>query len=87
LKDRGNYEAFAPEELGRSHRLVLGKHSGSHGVCNAYARLGVELSADQAQHLLACIREHVCAHKCEPSDAELIRFYFEALPHPCALAT
>jgi homocitrate synthase NifV len=28
LKDRGNYEAFQPEELGREHRLVLGKHSG-----------------------------------------------------------
>jgi homocitrate synthase NifV len=86
LKDRGNYESFAPEELGRSHRLVLGKHSGSHGVCHAYARLGVELSGEQAQRLLACIRDHVCAHKREPSDAELIRFYFEGLPQARDLA-
>jgi homocitrate synthase NifV len=80
LKDRRNYESFSPEELGLSHRLVLGKHSGSHGVVNAYARLGVELSTAQAQQLLACIRDHVSAHKREPSDAELIRFYFGALP-------
>jgi homocitrate synthase NifV len=86
LKDRGNYESFAPEELGRSHRLVLGKHSGSHGVCHAYARLGVELSGEQAQQLLACIRDHVCAHKREPSDAELIRFYVEGLPQARDLA-
>ncbi|MBT9599395.1 MAG: homocitrate synthase [Vitreoscilla sp.] len=81
LKDRGNYEAFQPEELGRSHRLVLGKHSGSHGVRHAYARLGMHLSGNQAQALLECIREHVAATKREPTDAELIRFFLEALPH------
>jgi homocitrate synthase NifV len=36
LKDRGNYEAFRPEEVGSAHRLVLGS-TGSHGV-RAYAR-------------------------------------------------
>lgn len=86
LKDRGNYEAFQPEELGRAHRLVLGKHSGSHGVRHAYARLGMHLSADQAQALLECIREHVAATKREPTDAELIRFYLEALPHTTTAA-
>lgn len=86
LKDRGNYEAFQPEELGRAHRLVLGKHSGSHGVRHAYARLGMHLSGDQAQALLECIREHVAATKREPTDAELIRFYLEALPHTATAA-
>jgi hypothetical protein len=55
-------------------------------VSNAYARLGVELSADQAQQLLACIRELVSVRKRAPSDAELIRMYFEALPHAHDLA-
>jgi homocitrate synthase NifV len=82
LKDRGNYEFFAPEELGRRHHLVLGKHSGSHGVCNAYARLGMDLSADQVQVLLDCIRSHVSTTKRPPDDADLVRFYFDALPHP-----
>lgn len=77
LKDRGNYEAFRPEELGRVHALVLGKHSGSHGVRDAYAKLGMPLSALQANTLLVCIREHVATTKRAPTDAELIRFYFE----------
>ncbi|MFT3956400.1 MAG: homocitrate synthase [Piscinibacter sp.] len=77
LKDRGNYEAFQPEELGRQHSLVLGKHSGSHGVRDAYARLGMQLSAQQASALLDCIRSHVAATKRAPTDAELLRFYFD----------
>ncbi len=77
LKDRGNYEAFQPEELGRAHSLVLGKHSGSHGVRNAYARLGVQLREPEVRPLLACIRAHVEATKRAPSDADLLRFYFE----------
>ncbi len=77
LKDRGNYEAFQPEELGRQHSLVLGKHSGSHGVRDAYAKLGMQLSVPQAQVLLDCIRTHVAATKRAPTDAELLRFYFD----------
>lgn len=77
LKDRGNYEAFQPEELGRAHSLVLGKHSGSHGVRNAYARLGVQLRDPEVRPLLDCIRAHVEATKRAPSDADLLRFYFE----------
>ena len=87
LKDRGNYEAFRPEELGRAHQLVLGKHSGSHGVRDAYARLGMHLSAVQAETLLACIRAHVGATKRAPTEAELIRFYLEALPHAATAAS
>ncbi|WP_298828998.1 homocitrate synthase [uncultured Piscinibacter sp.] len=77
LKDRGNYEAFQPEELGRQHSLVLGKHSGSHGVRVAYAKLGMQLSVQQAHALLECIRSHVAATKRAPTDAELLRFYFD----------
>lgn len=85
LKDRANYEAFRPEELGREHRLVLGKHSGSHGVMAAYARLGISLDALQAQELLARIRAHVSATKRPPTDEDLIRFYLVALPESAAL--
>lgn len=84
LKDRGTYEGFRPEELGRAHRLVLGKHSGTHGVCNAYAALGVDLAADQAQQLLARIRAHVTHHKRAPNDDELIGFWRDAIPRPRA---
>lgn len=77
LKDRANYEAFRPEELGRSHHLVLGKHSGSAGVLAAYARLGLQLDAAQAQSLLQHIRAHVTRTKRAPTDDDLIGFYHQ----------
>lgn len=80
LKDRRNYETFQPEEVGSRHRLVLGKHSGSHGVRDAYARLGLSPGASLVQALLDRIREHVARTKCTPDEADLVRFYEEALP-------
>jgi homocitrate synthase NifV len=77
LKDRANYETFRPEELGRAHRLVLGKHSGSHGVRVAYAKLGLEPDPVRVQALLARIRDHVSRTKRTPDDADLVRFFVE----------
>ena len=78
LKDRGNYENFAPEELGRSHRLVLGKHSGSAGVRLACARLGLQLGENESRALLATIRAYVSATKQSPTDDELMRLVMQA---------
>ena len=77
LKDRRNYESFDPAEVGREHRTVLGKHSGSAAVVNAYAWLGLPVSGVQALALLARIRNHVTHTKCEPSNEDLKRFYLE----------
>ena len=86
LKDRGNYEAFRPEELGRAHRLVLGKHSGTHGVCHAYAELGIALQPAQAAALLQRLRAHVTRTKRSPGDDELLRLYADLALHPVAAA-
>jgi homocitrate synthase NifV len=86
LKDRGNYEAFQPEELGREHLLVLGKHSGAHGVRHAYARLGLPLGADDVPPLLECIRAHVALTKRAPHDSELLRFHLQTLPRSAGAA-
>jgi homocitrate synthase NifV len=80
LKDRSNYEPFAPEELGRTHSLVLGKHSGTHGVLDAYARLGVFVDAAQARVLLDCVRLHVAMTKRAPENTDLLRFLTEVHP-------
>ena len=40
LKYRGNYEGLNPDEVGRTHHLVLGKHSGAHMVRITYQNLG-----------------------------------------------
>lgn len=71
LKDRGNYETFPPEELGRTHRLVLGKHAGAHGLRHACAALGLELAPEHTAPLLEQLRQHVLRHKRPPRDDEL----------------
>jgi homocitrate synthase NifV len=78
LKDRRNYENFAPEELGRQHRLVLGKHSGSAAVIERYSRLGMAIEPEHVPVLLQQIRSHVVATKCEPTSADLTRFFFSS---------
>jgi homocitrate synthase NifV len=85
-KNPRNYEGFDPAEVGREHRTLLGKHSGSHGVIDAYAGLGLTLSADEAQMLLARIRHHAVATKRPPTIAELKRFYLEGAT-PASLAS
>ncbi|MEW6765263.1 MAG: homocitrate synthase [Pseudomonadota bacterium] len=80
LKDPANYQALDPVEVGRSHRLVLGKHSGAHGVMAAYAQLGLILSRAQANDLLPQIRDFVTRAKRAPLAEELTAFYQTALP-------
>ena len=77
LKDRRNYETFRPEEVGSQHRLVLGKHSGSHGVRAAYARLGLTPDERLVPALLGRIRGHVEHTKRTPDEADLVRVYDE----------
>ncbi|MDJ0738500.1 MAG: homocitrate synthase [Gammaproteobacteria bacterium] len=77
MKDRGNYEGVDPAQMGRDHRFVLGKHSGSHAVIRAYADLGIHLDREQAANLLALVRRHSIRHKCAPDVSDLRRFYVE----------
>lgn len=86
LKHPENYQGFDPAELGRSHRTVLGKHSGSRAVIAAYAALGLLLTDHEAQALLGRIREHATSTKCTPTAADLERFYLEALPQTVTLS-
>lgn len=79
LKNTSTYESFDPGELGRSRRLVLGKHSGSQAVRQAYAKLGVVLDNDDlVNRLLTCIRTHAMDVKREASADELRSFLFTA---------
>ncbi len=71
LKHPDNYQGFDPSEVGQSHRIVLGKHSGSRAVQVVYAGLGLELSDGEAQALLSPIRTFVSAHKHPPEAADL----------------
>ncbi len=87
LKDPANYQAIDPREVGRSHQLVLGKHSGSHGVVAAYAQLGLFVSRAEADALLTRIRGFVVRAKRSPQQQELAAFYDDVCRHAEALAT
>jgi len=78
LRDRRNYQSLDPAELGREHRLVLGKHSGVSAVLHAYERLGLPVAMGDAQRILPLIRDFANAAKRSPSDADLIRFHRQA---------
>lgn len=72
LKHPDNYQGFDPSEVGRSHRIVLGKHSGPRAVMTVYAGLGVHLDMAMAERLLARVRAFVLARKRPPENHELL---------------
>ncbi len=80
LKDRRNYESIDPAELGRSHRIVLGKHSGAAAVRATFGRLGLPLAEDRVADLLERIRAHATHVKRALDDAELRLLYQGSLP-------
>jgi homocitrate synthase NifV len=83
LKNASTYESFDPSELGRTRSTVLGKHSGSQAVRQAYALLGVVLDDDAlVGRLLARIRAHAMRVKLEATPEELRSFLFAAAIHP-----
>ena len=83
LKNAATYESFDPSELGRQRSTVLGKHSGSQAVRQAYSQLGVALD-DEALvgRVLAYIREHALRVKQEATAEDLRGFLFAARERP-----
>jgi homocitrate synthase NifV len=75
LKDPDTYQGFDPAEVGRRHKLVVGKHSGAHGVIAAYATMGLSLSQAEARALLPDIRSFSERAKRSPADQELLFLY------------
>lgn len=75
LKDPRNYQGVDPAIVGRSHQLVLGKHSGTQGVIHAYSQLGITVDRSQAQQLLQQVRQFVTVSKRTPSASDLGFFH------------
>ena len=86
LKDPRNYQGFDPAEVGREHRLVLGKHSGRRSVIRAFADLGLVLGESHAECILSFVRDFCCRAKRAPNANELQDFYFSVVAEeelPC----
>lgn len=77
LRDPANYQALDPKELGRQHRLVLGKHSGLAAVFWAFGELGITMEEPQARVVLSRIRAFAASAKRSPVTEELLDLYRE----------
>jgi len=84
LKDKKCYEALDPAVLGRSHRLVLGKHSGLGAVMNALKELGLDVRSEEARSILALVRAYAERTKAAVPSEVLMDFYRETAPQAVA---
>ncbi|MEI2384369.1 homocitrate synthase [Breoghania sp. JC706] len=71
LKAPETYQGLDPAMLGRRHKLVVGKHSGTAALDHALERIGRQLEADVAPVLLALVRHHATKTKGPVSTADL----------------
>jgi len=83
LKDPLNYQGVDPADLGRHHRLVLGKHSGTQTVIQVYAEIGITVTREQATLILEHIRHYVTYTKQLPTPDYLEKLYLD-LTRPLA---
>lgn len=72
VKDIRNYQGLDPQLLGRSHTLVLGKHSGVGAVQAVFSRIGIPLDKIQTSQLLGAVQAFAIDRKRNPSDKELL---------------
>lgn len=72
LKYPRNYEGFDPAEVGLSRHLVVGKHSGSHGLMHRLEQLGYRPDPLEAQDLLERVRSMSQRNKRPLNDGELL---------------
>ncbi|MBI5920749.1 MAG: homocitrate synthase [Betaproteobacteria bacterium] len=77
-----NYQGLDPAEVGRKHRMVLGKHSGSASVIRAYAELGIQLEEERAQNILSRVRSFAVTSKRSPGFRDLMRFLLDGASLP-----
>ncbi len=72
LKFPGNYEGYDPAEVGLERHLVIGKHSGTHGLLERLARLGINPGRNELDVMLDQVRSLAQRIKRPLSDAELV---------------
>ena len=77
LKNPRNYEGFDPAEVGLSRFIVVGKHSGSHGLAYRLAALGIHPAKHELDALMASVRSFAQENKHALDDGELLGLYRE----------
>ena len=75
IKNPRNYEGYAPEEVGLTRHLVVGKHSGTSGLVERYRELGIAISRKEAVCLMEQVRAIAQRMKRPLSDRELRKLH------------
>jgi homocitrate synthase NifV len=75
LKDPGNYEGYDPSEVGLCRHLVVGKHSGGHGLQDRLEKLGIKVGRKCLNEFLSHVRYESQKKKRALSDQDLIQIY------------
>lgn len=73
LKNPRNYEGFDPAEVGLQRHMVLGKHSGSHGLIQRLQQLQIALDQIDVDDLLQQVRSISQNQKRAIDDRELLQ--------------
>lgn len=77
MKEQETYQFFDPAVIGRAHRFVLGKHSGSGGVAHVLEQQGLAVSAETAGCLLEKVRAYAEARKGTVPEVMLLQWLME----------
>jgi homocitrate synthase NifV len=85
LKNPHNYEGFTPEEVGLTRHIVAGKHSGTNGIVESYRQIGIRISREEAQELMAMVR-HTAQRLKRPLEPKDLLKLHKACSMPLAAA-
>ncbi|ABA20562.1 Pyruvate carboxyltransferase [Trichormus variabilis ATCC 29413] len=72
LQNPQTYEPFAPEEVGRERRLVVGKHSGRHLLSSILQQHDIILNHEETQSVLDAVRQESVEKKRSLTPQELL---------------
>lgn len=81
LKDPRTYQALDPSLLGRSHRFVIGKHSGLASISASLNELHLAASQSELRAILSRVRAHASVHKRSVSVDTLAAIWREVRDH------
>jgi len=78
LADRSTFELIHAEQVGmKTADFVVGKHSGSRALIAVFARMGLEITREEANRLLETVRARASSKKAALSEEELRAIYSE----------
>ena len=75
LKNPRNYEGFNPEDVGLRRSIVMGKHSGRHGLEQRLKEMNVETGILDIDQLLVLVREQSRRQKSSLNDPQLLQLF------------